>query len=261
MPFQESNGLRFYKFDIFSENITHAVFTRHGGVSPSPWGSLNFSISVGDDRQNVATNRARAFESVGCDPASYHDVHLVHGVDVFFADRPRDPNKLAEKTDILFTDNPDVSLFMCYADCVPLIFHDPKQKVIGLAHAGWMGTVKGVAEVSVKAMIEKYNSKPEDIVVGIGPSISVEKYEVGEDVASQFRNKFGKDAEKVIVQKNNKTHLDLWEANAILLKKCGVQNIQISGLCTASNTEDWFSHRAEKGKTGRFGALLAMNKS
>jgi YfiH family protein len=258
MPFQQSNGLRFYQFDIFSENMISAVFTRQGGVSPAPWNSLNLSLSVGDDEKNITANRMRAFESVRRNPASIHDVHLVHGVDILFADSPRNLSQPAQKADILFTQNPEVSLFMRYADCVPLLFHDPKQKVIGLAHAGWMGTVKGVAEVSVKAMIEKYNCKPENIVVGIGPSISVEKYEIGEEVASQFRNKFVKDAEKILVQKNNKIYLDLWEANTIQLKNCGVQQIQVSGLCTASNTEDWFSHRAEKGKTGRFGVLLAM---
>lgn len=258
MPFKQSNGLRFYQFDIFSENIISAVFTRQGGVSPVPWSSLNLSLSVGDDEKNVTANRIHAFESVGRNPASLHDVHLVHGVDIVFADSPRDLTQPAQKADILFTNNPDVSLFMRYADCVSLLFHDPKQKVIGLAHAGWMGTVKGVAEVSVQAMIEKYNSKAEDIVVGIGPSISIEKYEIGEDVALQFRNKFGSDSEKILVKKNNKTYLDLWEANVIQLKNCGVEKIQVSGLCTASNTDDWFSHRAEKGKTGRFGVLLAM---
>lgn len=258
MPFQQSNGLRFYQFDIFPENIVSAVFTRQGGVSPEPWSSLNLSLSVGDDEKNVTANRIRAFESVRRNPASIHDVHLVHGVDILFADSPRDLTQPAQKADIIFTNNPEVSLFMRYADCVPLLFHDPKQKVIGLAHAGWMGTVKGVAEVSVKAMTEKYASKAEDIFVGIGPSISVEKYEIGEDVASQFRDKFPNDSEKVLVQKNNKTYLDLWESNVIQLKSCGVEQIQVSGLCTASNTDDWFSHRAEKGKTGRFGVLLAM---
>lgn len=258
MPFQEKNGLRFYQFDIFSPSVTHAVFTRHGGLSPSPWESLNLSISVGDDVTRVAENRLRAFDALERNPASIHDAHLVHGVDIIFADAPRPANQPVQKADILFTNNPEVSLFMRYADCVPLLFHDPKQNVIGLAHAGWMGTVKGVAEVSINAMVEKYNCKPENIIVGIGPSISIDHYEIGEDVASQFREKYGADSEKTLQTRNNKLYLDLWTANVLQLKNCGVEHIQVSGLCTACHIDDWFSHRAEKGKTGRFGVLMAL---
>jgi YfiH family protein len=139
-----------------------------------------------------------------------------------------------------------------------LLFHDPKKHVIGISHAGWMGTMKSVAEVSIQAMQERYGSTPQDIVVGIGPSISVDHYEVGEEVAVQFREKYGEDAEKVIQTRDGSTYLDLWTANVLQLQKMGVEQIQISGLCTACHLDDWYSHRAEKGKTGRFGALLAM---
>jgi YfiH family protein len=185
-------------------------------------------------------------------------VWLVHGTDIVYADAPRPLQATVQKADILFTDNPEVSLFMRFADCVPLLFHDPKKKVIGISHAGWMGTVKGVAEVSIKAMQERYGSNPGDVVVGIGPSISVDHYEVGEEVAVQFREKYGEDSEKILQMRDGKIHLDLWTANALQLQKMGVEQIQISGLCTACGLDDWYSHRAEKGKTGRFGALLAL---
>lgn len=258
MPFAESDGLRYYQFDIFSKNILNAVFTRQGGVSPEPWGSLNLSISVGDDPARVAENRVHAFNALGRSPASLHDVWLVHGTDVIFADTPRPLDQPPQKADILFTDNREVSLFMRFADCVPLLFHDPKKQVIGISHAGWMGTVKGVAEVSVQAMQERYGSKPQDIVAGIGPSISIDHYEVGEEVAAQFRVKYGEDVEQFLQTRDDKMYLDLWTANVLQLKKMGVEQIQISGLCTACHLDDWYSHRAEKGKTGRFGALLAM---
>lgn len=258
MPFAESDGLRYYQFDIFSKNILNAVFTRHGGVSPEPWHSLNLSISVGDDPARVAENRIHAFNSLGRSPASLHDVWLVHGTDVIFADAARPLDQPPPKADILFTDNPEVSLFMRFADCVPLLFHDPRKHVIGISHAGWMGTVRGVAEVSVQAMRERYGSQPGDIVVGIGPSISVDHYEVGEEVAVQFRERYGADAEQVLQVRDEKIYLDLWAANVLQLRKMGVEQIQISGLCTACHLDDWYSHRAEQGKTGRFGALLAM---
>ena len=258
MLFHEQAELRYWQFDIFPKNVLNAVFTRHGGVSPEPWHSLNLSISVGDDPARVAANRVRAFEALGRNPASIHDVWLVHGTDIIYADSPRPLDTHPQKADILFTDNPEVSLFMRFADCVPLLFHDPQKSVIGIAHAGWMGTVKGVAEVAVKGMVERYGSDPADIVAGIGPSISVDHYEVGEDVASQFRAKHGDDAERVLQVRDGRIYLDLWTSNVIQLKNAGVEKIQVSGLCTACDVTDWFSHRAEKGKTGRFGALMAL---
>lgn len=258
MPFDQSDGLRYYQFDIFSKEVLNAVFTRQGGISPEPWTSLNLSISVGDDPQRVAENRIHAFNALGRNPASVHDVWLVHGVDVVHADAPRPLDVPPVKADILFTNNPDVSLFMRFADCVPLLFHDPTKHVIGIAHAGWMGTVKGVAEVAVRAMQEKYGSDPEDIVAGIGPSIGADHYEVGEEVAAQFREKHGKDSGKILETRDGKIYLDLWTANALQLQKSGVEQIQISGLCTACQLDDWYSHRAEKGRTGRFGALMAL---
>lgn len=258
MPFDQSDGLRYYQFDIFSKEVLNAVFTRQGGISPEPWTSLNLSISVGDDPQRVAENRIHAFNALGRDPASVHDVWLVHGVDVVHAEAPRPLDAPPVKADILFTDNPAVSLFMRFADCVPLLFHDPKRHVIGIAHAGWMGTVKGVAEVSVKAMQEKYGSNPEDIIAGIGPSIGADHYEVGEEVAAQFREKHGDESGKFLETRDGRIYLDLWTANALQLQKSGVEQIQISGLCTACHLDDWYSHRAEKGRTGRFGALMAL---
>lgn len=258
MLLHEQDKLRYYQFDIFSKDVINAVFTRQGGVSPEPWHSLNLSISVGDEPERVAANRVRAFEALGRDPASIHDVWLVHGTDIIYADNPRPLSESLHKADILFTDNPNVSLFMRFADCVPLLFHDPKKGVVGIAHAGWMGTVKGVAEASIKGMQARYGSDPADVIAGIGPSISVDQYEVGEEVAAQFREKYGADSDRILQMRNGKIHLDLWTANVIQLQNMGVEQIQVSGLCTASHLDDWFSHRAEKGKTGRFGALLAL---
>jgi YfiH family protein len=258
MPFHELNGLHYYSFDIFPNTVTQAVFTRRGGVSPAPWHSLNLGGSVGDDPARVAENRIHVFNTLGCDPASIHDVWLVHGTDIVYADAPRPFDAPCPRADIIFTDNPNVSLFMRFGDCVPILLHDPKKKVVGIAHAGWMGTIRGVVGAAVQGMQSHYGSKPEDIVAGIGPSIGVDHYEVGMDVISQFQEKYEHDADKVLQTRNESTFLDLWEANAIQLKNAGVEQIQISGVCTACHLEDWYSHRAEKGKTGRFGALMAL---
>ncbi len=258
MPFHERDGLRYYSFDIFSNSVTQAVFTRHGGVSPAPWRSLNLGGSVGDDPARVAANRIRTFDALGRAHTSIYDVWLVHGTDIVYADAPRPLENHPARADIILTDNPEVSLYMRFADCVPLLFHDPKKKVVGISHAGWMGTVKGVAKTTIEAMQTRYGCKPEDIVAGIGPSIGVDHYEVGEDVVSQFREKYGKDAERVLQTRNGSAYLDLWAANLIQLQNAGVEQVQVSGVCTACHLDDWFSHRAEKGKTGRFGVLMAL---
>ena len=258
MPFHEQNGLRYYSFDIFSKAVTQAVFTRRGGVSSAPYHSLNLGGSVGDDPAHVAENRTRVFRAMGCEPASIHDVWLVHGTSIVYADVPHPLNQPSTKADIIFTDNPNVSLFMRFGDCVPILFHDPQKNVIGLAHAGWMGTVRGVVQAAVEGMQSHYGCKPENIIAGIGPSIGVDHYEVGADVISQFQEKFKQDADQMLQTRNGSTYLDLWTANAIQLKNAGVEQIQISGQCTACHLDDWFSHRAEKGKTGRLGALMKL---
>ena len=258
MPFHENDRLRYYRFDIFSNAVTQAVFTRRGGVSPAPWHSLNLGGSVGDDPAHVAANRIRVFQAMGCKPESIHDVWLVHGTDIVYADAPRPLDQPSAKADIIFTDNPNVSLFMRFGDCVPILFHDPKKKVIGIAHAGWMGTLRGVVGAAVEGMRSHYGSTPKDIVAGIGPSIGVDHYEVGAEVVAQFREKFGTEADQMLQTRNGSAYLDLWASNSMQLQKAGVDQIQVSGVCTACHLDDWFSHRAEKGKTGRFGALMAL---
>ena len=258
MAFHEKNEIRYYTFDTFSNAVTHAVFTRRGGVSPAPWDSLNVGGSVKDDPARVAENRIRSFQLMGRDPASIHDVWLVHGTDIVHADAPRLLEQPSARADILFTDNPAVTLFMRFGDCVPILFHDPKKKVIGMAHAGWLGTVRGVAGVAVQAMQERYGCEPEDITAGIGPSIGVDHYEVGADVIAQFQEKYGKNSDALFEIRNGSTYLDLWMANQLQLREAGVKRIEVSGVCTACHLDDWFSHRAEKGQTGRFGALMAL---
>jgi YfiH family protein len=258
MPFHEQNGLRYYSFDIFPNTIKQAVFTRRGGVSPAPWHSLNLGGSVGDDPVHVTQNRINVFHTMGCDPASIHDVWLVHGTNIVYADTPRPLEETPAQADILFTDNPKVSLYMRFGDCVPILFHDPLKNIIGIAHAGWMGTVRGVAKAAVEGMQSHYGCKPENIIAGIGPSIGVDHYEVGADVILQFQEKYNHDADQVLQTRNGSTFLDLWTANVIQLQSVGVVQIQVSGVCTACHLDDWFSHRAEKGKTGRFGALMAL---
>ena len=258
MAFFEEDGLRYFQFQNFPDSIVHAVFTRQGGVSSTPWDSLNLGGSVGDAPANVRENRIRAFTALGRDPESVFDLWQVHGTQAFFASKPRQPDAHENKGDIIFTDNPDVTLFMRFADCTPLLFSDSHLGIVGIAHAGWEGTVRGVASVAIETMCERYGSKPENIQAAIGPSIGVEHYEVGDNVIQRVRESFGKDAEALLPKVGERRHFDMWAANRIQLEKAGVPQIETAGICTACHLEDWYSHRAEKGKTGRFGALIAL---
>jgi polyphenol oxidase len=260
MPFIHNNGIRYYTFDLFPPEVTHAVFTRQGGVSPEPWASLNVGGTVGDEVTRVRENRYRSFAALGRRIDSLFDVWQVHSAEAVIADAPRDPNLPLIQADAIFTDKPEVTLYMRFADCVPILLFDSKQGVVGLAHAGWLGTMRGMTTAAVSKMCAHYGSKPENIYAAIGPSIGVDHYEVGADVIAKVQESFGSDAERLIETRNGKMYLDLWSANFIQLQKSGVEKIEVAGLCTACHLDDWFSHRAEKGKTGRFGALIALKE-
>lgn len=256
MPFTTHNGLRFYQFN--SLDVRHAVFTRHGGLSPEPWKSLNLGGTVGDEVERVRANRFLSFQALGCKPDSIFDVWQVHSADAVCADAPRSFDEPYQKADIILTDKPEVTLFMRFADCVPILVHDPVKRVVGIAHAGWLGTVRGVAGATIRAMGERYGSYPSDVIACIGPSIGPDHYEVGEDVIAQVKQTFGSVSGLVLQPHNPGIHFDLWKANQYQLEAAGVSRIETAGICTACHTDDWFSHRAEKGKTGRFGALISL---
>jgi len=258
MPFTQNNGLRYFTFEILPKNITQAVFTRQGGVSPHPWDSLNVGGSIGDDIRHVRENRIRSFKALGRVPESIHDVWQIHSADVVYADAPRPLDTEYQKADILLTDNPNVTLFMRFADCTPVFLYDPKKKIIGTVHSGWLGTVRDATGAAVRAMKERYSSNPADILAAIGPAIGPDHYEVGEDVITQVKVAFGADAESLLEAHGESVHFNLWKANQILLERAGVNEIEVAGICTTCYTDDWFSHRGERGKTGRFGALLAL---
>ncbi len=256
MSFIQHNELRYFQFE--SLHARHAVFTRHGGVSPEPWGSLNVGGSVGDDLARVKENRLISFRALGCKPESVFDVWQVHSADVVCARAPRPLDEAYRQADIILTDRPEVTLFMRFADCVPIFVYDPRKAVVGVAHAGWMGTLRDVAMKTVQTMQKQYDSNPADIIACIGPSIGPDHYEVGADVILQVMQKFGDESEQVLLSNNGKIHFDLWKTNKLLLERAGVGKIEVSGICTACHTEDWYSHRAEKGRTGRFGALISL---
>jgi YfiH family protein len=261
MPFRQIDSLRIFQFDLLSSpDLSHSIFTRHGGVSPAPWDSLNVGASVGDDQERVSENRQRALTAVGLDPRSVYDAWQVHSADVVVVEKPRNGREIL-KADGMVCTSKNVTLFMRFADCVPILLFDPVKGAIGLGHAGWLGTTRKSATALTQAMINSFNCRPEDILAGIGPSIGPDHYTIGEDVVKKVRYALGGSVDKHLHIIEGNVHLDLWAANREQLELQGIHQIEVAELCTACHVEDWFSHRREKGKTGRFGALMAIRGS
>jgi len=259
MAFVHKDGLVYYQFDIFpADRVVHGVFTRLGGVSPAPWDTLNLGGNLGDPRENIIENRRRIFAAMERPVESLFDVWQVHSNVVICSEVPRPLDAPHQKADAIVTGNPKVTLLMRFADCVPIMLYDARHHVVAMVHAGWKGTVLKVVVETLEAMREHYHSLPEDILAGIGPSIGPDHYPVGEDVVRWVQGAFGAMADQVLFQRDGRIHLDLWQANALLLKSHGVEQVEIAGLCTACDTGHWYSHRGEAGRTGRFGALMAL---
>ena len=258
MPFQSNGRIRYFQFEQLGHGLMHAFFTRKGGVSPDPWAALNLGSTVGDALERVQENRNLALATLERNPASVYDVWQVHGVEVVIAEAPRSPESPHLQADAILTNQPGLTLMMRFADCVPILLHDPVHKVVGIIHAGWMGTVRRTVRFAVEAMQERYGSNPADIKAGIGPSIGPDHYVVGPDVVSLVEQTFKSEAAGLLSVSPGETKFDLWAANCLLLEQAGVRHVEVAGLCTACHTEDWYSHRAEKGRTGRFGAMIAL---
>lgn len=239
------------------EQLLQAIFTRQGGVSRAPYRSLNLGQSVGDDPAAVEANLHRVYDLLGISRQAVTYCHLTHSATVFPVSG-RERGRMAGYGDGLVTDQPGLILTMNFGDCVPLLFHDPVRKVVGLAHAGWRGTVQNVAGAMVRTMVSHFHCRPRDIIALIGPSIGPCCYEVGPDVRQAAAAAFS-DSETLFSNRNGeRAHFDLWAANHRQLVEAGAGTVMNAGLCTACRTDEFFSHRAEKGRTGRFGVFVGL---
>lgn len=249
--------LRAYQFPQLADT-DHAVFTRLGGVSQAPWHALNMSYSVNDVTADVVANIALACAAMNVDMADTATCHLVHGNRVILAHPTADMSTL-EQADGLISRTPGLMLTIRYADCPPLLFYDSVTPAVGLSHAGWRGTMQNVAQATVNAMVTEFGSRPENISMVIGPSIGPCCYEVGNDVKQEASRAF-EHLELLFPRYNGAMHFDVWAANEQQARDAGITDVIVSGLCTACRTDEFFSHRAEKGRTGRFGVFLGLPK-
>lgn len=261
MIVENSCGMALYKFESFDPGlVSHAFFTRNGGISPEPWNTLNQGGGLGDSKENVIENRKRSFAAIGRSVESIYDVWQVHSADIVMAETSRPLNMEHIKADAIVTTNPDVTLFMRFADCVPIMIYGKNQKVVAIIHSGWQGTVKKIVEKTVLFLKEKLGIAPDSLVAGIGPSIGPCHYEVGNEVANAVNTGFPEDWKELLDYRDSSVFLDLWKTNQLQLEKLGVGSIEVAKMCTACHTDTWFSHRQEKGKTGRFGAAIHIRE-
>lgn len=261
---QERDGIVFFEFESLAGygRIRHAVFSRQGGVSLAPFASLNLSVSVADEKARVYANRRRAYGLFGRDTDSVVHAHLVHRNQVAQVTQANNGTWLAH-CDGIVTNESGCALTMNYADCTPIFLYDPVQQAIGLGHAGWKGSVVDLPGAMVRKMESAFGSNPADLVACIGPCISWENYEVDEPLVSEVQAGFAN--WEALLQKpgkngNGRFHYNLPRANQMRLEQAGVTQIELSGICTASSTDFFFSHRAENGKTGRFGTILILEE-
>lgn len=258
------DGIHYLQFEQLAAaangRIQHAIFGRHGGVSPTPFTSLNLSVSVPDEKERVYANRRRAFGLFDRDTHTLVHAHLVHGRTVARVTSASNGTWI-EHVDGIMTNERGCGLTMNFADCTPIFLYDPVRQAIGLGHAGWQGCVRDLPGAMVQAMQAEFGSRPADLWAGIGPSIGPCCYEVDEPVIGAVEAAFDRPEQYLVPQPAKaRPHLALPQANRHNLLRAGVpaNQIEMADLCTACRTDLFFSHRAENGRTGRFGSIFLL---
>lgn len=246
---------------------------RHGitGRAPGLWRDGDTSYATGGDPAQVLANRRAWAAQIGVDATQIVAVRQVHGNVVERVDaaaRGRGAFSLSAEevpaADALLTDAPDTPLLLGFADCTPLLFHDPVRGVVGLAHAGWRGTVADIAGAAVRAMAEQFGSRPGDIIAGIGPAIGRCCYVVDEPVTRAWLAL--RVADPLVLEEiapangRRQWRFDLARANRLLLQRAGLhaEQIEDTAICTACNVASFPSHRAQQGRAGRFAAIISL---
>lgn len=254
----EQDGVTFYRFAGLEGHpgVNHGVFTRLGGVSEPPFAELNLGHTVGDEPAAVEENHARTYRALDVTGSDVVTAWLVHGRTVRAVDR-RQAGQVIAQTDGLITQEPGLVLFQRFADCLPLLFYDPVHAAVGIAHAGWRGTLAGIAPATVRAMETTFGSRPRDLWAGVGPGIGPCCYEVGDEVIRAVGAAF-EAPEELLPRVNGAMRFDLPGVNVRQLQSLGVEHIEAAPFCTACRVDEFFSHRAEGGKTGRFGVAIRL---
>lgn len=247
------NGIHWLEFDLLSDvgGLQHGVFLRHGGVSDGHLSSLNVGIKVGDSEHNVKTNINRIRDVLlGPDlPGQIHCAHQVHEANV--REIKSGNNREIPTCDALMTREPHQALLIKHADCQVAIFYDPVQHALGMAHAGWRGSVRNIYRETIWQMKEVYGSRPADLLVCISPSLGPQ--------SAEFVNYQTELPESFWEFQVKPFYFDFWSISEWQLKSCGIlpHHIEIARIDTFVEREDCFSHRREK-ITGRHATVAVL---
>lgn len=241
-------------------NICHFATTRVGGRSKGAYGSFNCSPFSGDEGEDVRLNQQLLCAELPCSPESLVIPFQTHDTKIgvvdadFIAGNVESRQELLHGVDALITKEPGCCICISTADCVPILLYDKKNRAVAAVHAGWRGTVGYIAGLTLEKMRATYGTEGQDVIACIGPSISLQSFEVGDEVYETFRMS-GFDMSRVSAFKaeTRKYHLDLWEANRLQLLDFGVpgNQIEVSGICTYKQHEEFFSARRLGIKSGR----------
>lgn len=245
----------FLKFSKLTEaGVFHFTSTKQG------WGKDGKSRFTGDSPELFHTYRQELALALKMDTAQFVFPRQVHGDRVEVVRNPAGPDIPA--TDALVTNVPGICVCVQTADCVPVLLFDPVQKVVAAVHAGWRGTVSKIVAKTIHCMQLYFDSEPEDLWAGIGPSIHSHVYEVGNEVIDQVRSNFDNHRSLLIPSVNdNKACFDLWEANRQIMISAGLheERIEVMGYCSYSHDSLFYSARRDGPDTGRMvtGIMLA----
>lgn len=245
----DRNGIKYIASPTLSDKpVVHGFLTRIGGVSPAPYASMNFDARDTDTIENVARNKALFHEAFNIAPCKLVTVSQVHGKDVLVIEGGI-PKKPVE-ADAIITAETGVAIGMMTADCQPILLFDPVNKAVGAVHAGWKGTALGIVVETGELMWKKYGTRPEDLIVSLGPCIGPCCYKVGWNVLDEY---MARHREADCFSEKDGLRMDINKANMIQLSLIGVkeENISDDAVCTACNPELFFSYRKDNGRTGR----------
>lgn len=247
-------------YDGVDGPLVMGLTTRHGGVSSYPEQSLNMAHYIDDTADNVIANQQKLAEEISFDRQRWVFPIQTHGNQVIEVTEQHAGTNIDQLTsalhgyDGLYTSDKNVLLTMCFADCVPVYFYSEQQDFVGLAHAGWRGTLVMVS----RPIIEAYHT-PESLHCIIGPSICSDCYEVNEEVKKHF-NALPFPIESFFTERENGLYgIDLQGLNAEIAVYAGIkrEHISFTSQCTAT-CDQYFSYRIEKGQTGRMLAFIGM---
>ncbi|RAW00871.1 peptidoglycan editing factor PgeF [Pseudochryseolinea flava] len=248
------NGIYFWHFNNLAQEtaIDHFVSDRQSGEK-----ELTLSFGSSPDKEEIKHNRKLVAEAMGITPDKLVLPSQVHLTRIVHVTHDTSKESLLD-TDALISNEKGICIAVMSADCVPILLYDKCNHAVGAVHSGWRGTVAGILAKTLAKMNETFGTRGEDIVAGIGPSVSQESYEVGGEVIAEVERAFGNDSGLMIKKPNDKAQLDLWQANKIQLRDFGVPDdqIEISDLCTVKNNQHFFS--ARKGDAGRFAAGIML---